>query len=99
MTWMRTLISTSGAVEAPSRSRLEERLARVEAEGFWLDIEAPGAEDYDILRDVFHFHPLTIEDVQQQNQRPKIEEYDGFTFVVLFVAVRQNGELVVREHH
>ena len=42
---------------------------------FWLDIEAPTDDEVAILRDVFHFHPLTIEDSVTYTQRPKIEHY------------------------
>src|SRR5205814_844259 len=45
------------------------------------------------------FHPLTLEDVRHQNQRPKLDEYPGYVFLVLFTAELKAKRLQVREHH
>jgi magnesium transporter len=37
---------------------------------FWLDLDQPNWADFDVLRDVFHFHPLAVEDSEHFNQRP-----------------------------
>jgi magnesium transporter len=63
---------------------LRELLSK--AENVWIDVVEPGEADYRLLTNVLDFHPLTIEDIQHGNQRPKIEEYDGYKFAVLFVA-------------
>jgi magnesium transporter len=52
-----------------------------------------------LLEKTFKFHPLTLEDVKHQNQRPKLEEYPGYTFVVLFTAELKAKRIQVREHH
>ena len=67
--------------------------------GFWLDIEKPDQADYDLLEKTFKFHPLTIEDIQHQNQRPKVDEYPDYNFTVLFVAVWQKDSIALLEHH
>jgi magnesium transporter len=42
----------------------------------WVDLEHPTAEETkDVLEDVFHFHPLSIEDCVQVSPSPKVEEY------------------------
>jgi magnesium transporter len=66
------------------RAAIESRLGSNEF--FWLDLHAPGEEEFRLLRDVFRFHPLAIEDSQDFGQRPKIEEYGDFTFLVFFGA-------------
>ncbi len=38
----------------------------------WFDITDPDEHDIAILRDEFHFHPLSIEDATRGQQRPKI---------------------------
>jgi magnesium transporter len=96
---MRTLITTRGAVEDASRASIAHQLKAAEKGGFWLDITAPDEEDYQILQEVFDFHPLTIEDVRQQNQRPKLEEYPSYNFAVLFAPEREREHLQFREHH
>jgi magnesium transporter len=68
-------------------------------EVFWLDIEAPDDDDYRLLSDTFKFHQLTIEDVKHQNQRPKLDGYDGYVFAVLFVIGFADDKVEFREHH
>jgi len=48
----------------------------------WVDMENPQGAERDALVDLFHFHPLAIEDVFHTVQRPKIEEYEKSFFVV-----------------
>jgi magnesium transporter len=61
---------------------------------FWLDLHRPTQEDFAILRDVFEFHPLAIEDSEHFDQRPKIDDYDGFVFLVVYGAVADEDRLV-----
>src|ERR1700744_4816396 len=42
---------------------------------FWVDVSAPTESDYALLKDLFGFHPLAIEDVIHEVQRPKLESY------------------------
>lgn len=42
----------------------------------WIDLENPTAEDNKfILEDLFHFHPLSVEDCVKESPSPKVEEY------------------------
>src|SRR3954452_4201944 len=60
------------------------RVELVEAEGLrWINIERPRAVDRAWLEERFEFHPLDYEDVYSRNQRPKVDEYQGYLFVVL----------------
>jgi magnesium transporter len=52
----------------------------------WLDIEHPDAATLDRLQDELQLHPLSIQDLRLPHQRPKVDEYDGLTMVVLFAA-------------
>jgi magnesium transporter len=94
----RTLITTKGSFVEPSKRGLAAHLKQAEEEGFWLDIEAPDEDDFDVLENIFKFHALTIEDVRHRNQRPKLEEYSGYSFMVAFSAELANGRLVLVEH-
>ena len=49
----------------------------------WINIERPRAIDRAWLEEHFDFHPLDYEDVFSRNQRPKVDEYDDYLFVVL----------------
>jgi magnesium transporter len=50
----------------------------------WLDVEAPGPEELTLLAQEFNLHELAVEDVARQNQRPKIDVYDDFYFLVCY---------------
>ena len=49
----------------------------------WHHITNPTEDDFDKLRKNFHFHPLDIEDCKSINQRPKIDIYDDYYFIIL----------------
>ncbi|HZC29775.1 MAG TPA: magnesium/cobalt transporter CorA [Gaiellaceae bacterium] len=49
----------------------------------WINIERPRQIDRAWLEEHFDFHPLDYEDVFSRNQRPKVDEYDDYLFVVL----------------
>jgi magnesium transporter len=57
---------------------------------FWLDLGHPTENDFRVLREVFKFHPLAIEDSEQFDQRAKIDSYDDFVFIVVYGAGRDN---------
>ena len=50
---------------------------------FWADLAAATESEMRVLGDVFHFHPLAIEDATSALQYPKIEPYQGFLYLVL----------------
>lgn len=50
----------------------------------WVDVRDPGPREIETLRQEFGFHTLALEDVIKQRQRPKIDEYPGYFFAVLF---------------
>jgi magnesium transporter len=59
----------------------------VEHDGLrWINIERPRATDRAWLEEHFAFHPLDYEDVYSRNQRPKVDEYPEYLFVVLHFA-------------
>lgn len=59
----------------------------------WLDLHSPSQQELDTLRQEFHLHPLAIEDASHEHQRPKIEEYENFYFVVFYsVCLKKNHE-------
>ncbi len=49
----------------------------------WIDIVGPERADLDYLKDNFKFHPLDYDDVSSPSIRTKIDEYDGYLFIVL----------------
>src|SRR5919205_1715858 len=64
--------------------RDEPRAEIVEAPGLrWINIDRPRSADQAWLEERFDFHPLDYEDVLSRNQRPKVDEYDDYLFIVL----------------
>jgi magnesium transporter len=61
---------------------------------FWLDLYQPTPNDFDVLRDVFKFHPLALEDSEHFGQRAKLDDYDDFVFLVVYGAVPDEDRLV-----
>lgn len=49
----------------------------------WLDITEPTEKTLDFLREKYGFHELDLEDCLSEHQRPKIDEYDDYLFIVL----------------
>ncbi len=67
---------------APERT--EPRVEIVEAPGLrWINIERPRGLEQAWLEERFEFHALDYEDVRSRNQRPKVDEYDDYLFIVL----------------
>jgi magnesium transporter len=92
------LIDRDGTVQPRyDRVSIESRLTG--GEFFWLDLHDPTEEDFQLLRDLFQFHPLALEDSQQFGQRPKLEDYGDFVFFVFFGAAPPPDEDRLVELH
>jgi magnesium transporter len=73
-----------------------DNLERLRGSGsfFWIDLSQPTEEDFAVLRDVFKFHPLALEDSEHFGQRAKLDDYDDFVFLVIYGAVPDEDRLV-----
>ncbi len=49
----------------------------------WIDLTHQDADSLATVAEQFGFHPLTIEDCLHFDQRPKLETYDGYLFLVI----------------
>ena len=64
--------------------RAEPRISELAADGLtWVHADRPGEAEVAYLADRFGFHELDIEDVLSKRQRPKIDEYPDYLFLVL----------------
>jgi magnesium transporter len=68
---------------------------------FWLDLQGPGHEEMTQLRDIFGFHPLALEDTEHFRQRPKLDDYGDYVFLVFYGAApgKPHGRGFLREVH
>jgi magnesium transporter len=49
----------------------------------WTDLESPTEDEARLLRDLFKFHELAIEDAVAELHHPKVEDYPKFMYLVL----------------
>src|SRR3989304_10223778 len=64
--------------------RADVRAAEISASGLtWMPLDRPGPREAAALAERFSFHELDIEDVLSKRQRPKVDEYPDYLFVVL----------------
>ncbi|HKT83082.1 MAG TPA: magnesium transporter CorA family protein [Solirubrobacterales bacterium] len=79
----RDLVSPAPQAE-PQRPCVEQ----IDGAGLrWVNIERTGPLERDWLEENFEFHALDLEDVLSRNQRPKIDVYDDYLFIVLHFPV------------
>jgi magnesium transporter len=72
----------------------------IESSGLrWIHIEEPRQAHREWLEQHFNFHPLDFEDVYSRNQRPKLDSYDDYIFIVLHFPIfeKSTGRLLSAE--
>src|SRR4051795_3585290 len=80
--------SARARVDSARLEATEPRIEEVTWGGLrWINIEHPGPAERAWLEEHFEFHPLDYEDVLSRNQRPKIDEYEDYLFIVLYFPV------------
>ena len=78
--------------ELGEETHLENMLTQKAYKWIWVDFSQPTDRDIQLLTDVFHFHPLAIEDCLHFLQRPKLDYYDGYNFYVFHSLDQQTLE-------
>jgi magnesium transporter len=87
-----------GSVAPGAADVVEPRI--VEAAGLrWIHIDDPRLAHREWLEEHYEFHPLDWEDVYSRNQRPKLDVYDDYLFIVLHFPVfeKSSGRLLTAE--
>jgi magnesium transporter len=65
----------------------------------WLDLEDPTDEELALIEEEFALHPLAVEDARHRGQRPKVEVFDKYFFLVMHAVQLKDGELRDQEVH
>jgi len=78
---MQGTVTCDGANAEATRAICEEHLSK--GRFFWIDLDGVDAEARDVLLNVFKIHQLVVDDVQHFGQRPKVEDYDTFIYMVV----------------
>ena len=85
---LRRARARSGQLVSAAPERRSPHIEQIDGEGLrWVNIEQPGAPERGWLEEHFDFHALDLEDVVSRNQRPKIDTYDDYLFIVLHFPV------------
>jgi magnesium transporter len=69
-----------------SETRLEDlsELITHKQTTIWIDVVDPTPDEIARIGEEFHFHPLALEDVARGDQRPKVDQYDDYQFIVFY---------------
>jgi magnesium transporter len=69
-------------------------------EFFWLDLASPEQDEVDALAKRFDWHPLMVEDIANFGQRPKMDSYDEYAYLVFYGARKDDqGQPAMTEVH
>ena len=74
-------------VDDPSEA--DQTAAASGREPFWLDLPAVSQQQAGWLEHIFGLHPLVVEDAQQFDERPKLDQFDDYIAVVVYGAGAQ----------
>ena len=62
----------------------------------WFYIEKPSSNEVEFLAQHFNFHHLDLDDILSRIQRPKIDEYEDYLFIVLHFPVFDKQNRITR---
>jgi magnesium transporter len=82
-------------MDPPDRAAVREMFN--EGKLLWLDLYDPDGAALEQLGGFLGIHPLALEDAEHFGQRPKIDDYDGFTQIVAY-GVHSMSEPLVEVH-
>jgi magnesium transporter len=63
----------------------------------WVDASEPSFAELTELAGVFGFHPLAVEDAHLRHQRPKLDQYENFIFLVFYAIALVDDRVVTEE--
>ena len=74
--------SPSGEVQKDLSPEALRRVVLAGEGALWLDLDVSDPAQAAMLTDVFHFHPLAVEDARNPVSRVKVDEYPDFLVVI-----------------
>lgn len=82
--------TSASQVDATFLENLDEKLSKDKV--LWVDITLSSNDEIDPIEKKFNLDPYAVEDVITGNQRPKIEDYESYTFSVIKTPERVQKE-------
>jgi magnesium transporter len=100
MKWYKNIGRLGGgdsASKTSAENAAELRIDRIVHSGLtWLNVEKPTRRELDYLAENYQFHPLDMDDCLSRIQRPKIDEYEHYLFIVFhFPLFRKEADVTV----
>ncbi|HEX8693512.1 MAG TPA: magnesium/cobalt transporter CorA [Longimicrobium sp.] len=94
-------IPLDDALERFERCRQARSADETDIPIVWIDVASPGEAEAVFLRERLHFHPLAVEDCISGRQRPKLDRYPGYYFMVMYAAAinRERNRMALHEVH
>jgi len=62
----------------------------------WIDLIDPDRKDLKFLGNNFNFHPVVLKELLSPTLRPKVEQYDGYLFMVLHSPIYNSKEKITK---
>jgi magnesium transporter len=92
-------VTIESVVFAPDEATtVDDPGAAKDADGTtWVRVEDPTPAERASLETAFGLHPLSLEDVTERDARPKVEEFDEHTFVLVKTAQLRSGDVAFVE--
>jgi magnesium transporter len=97
--WVRVVVHRDGAVTETTGEDALEALASARSAGaraVWIDLTRAAQADVVRVARLLDLHPLVVEDIEEGNQRSKVELTDGLIHLVVF-ALDFTDEVVATE--
>src|SRR5262245_37228782 len=87
-TMIRSIFRSSQGVLTQNLTIDQMKEALKDAKGtLWLDLVPPPESSNEqigaILRDLFHFHPLAVDDALNESHVPRIDDWQEYVYIVL----------------
>jgi len=94
-----TRYNEQAIIESQVDSFAECRMAAAPEEVTWINVTGISrAKDLEQVGECFKIHPLVLEDILEVGQRPKVEDYDDYLYIVLnYIRPVAGGEELVAE--
>jgi magnesium transporter len=80
--------STTNGLEEVSRDAAIDLLARGDS-NLWFHFDTPTEDELRLLQEELKIHHLTLEDIVNQNQRPKIEPFEEYVYLAIHPLLRK----------
>jgi len=90
---LKVLSPASGSLSTALPASTRRKTAAV----LWIDAQDPSPQEMEELAARFGWHHLSVEDALRPQQRPKVETYDSYQFIVVYAAGYQDQRLTSTE--